>query len=151
MAIVDDIKNRLKEAMKAKNETELTVLRGLVSGFTNELVATGKTPQDEVTDEIVMTIIKRQAKQRKDSISQFEKGGRDDLAESEKVELKILEEYLPELMSKEDIQKVAEAKKEELGVDDKAKMGILIGAIMKELGDKADGGDVKDVVSSLFD
>lgn len=151
MAIVDDIKNRLKEAMKAKNEAELTVLRGLISGFTNELVATGKTPQDEVTDDIVMTVIKRQAKQRKDSISQFEKGGRTDLAESEKAELKILEEYLPTLMSKEEILKVAEAKKAKLGVDDKAKMGILMGAIMKELGDKADGNDVKDVVSRLFE
>lgn len=151
MAIVDDIKNRLKEAMKAKNETELTVVRGLLSGFTNELVATGKTPQDEVTDDIVMTIIKRQAKQRKDSISQFEKGGRDDLVEAEKVELKILEEYLPTLMSKEEIQKVAQVKKAELGIDDKAKMGILMGAIMKELGEKADGGDVKDVVMGLFE
>lgn len=150
MAIVDDIKNRLKEAMKAKNEQEMTVLRGLISGFTNELVAQGKTPQDEVTDEIVMTIIKRQAKQRKDSIEQFEKGGRADLAESEKEELAILEAYLPELMSKEEIQKVAEAKKAELGVEDKSKMGILMGAIMKELNGKADGGDVKEVVESLF-
>lgn len=150
MAIVDDIKNRLKEAMKAKNSTEMTVLRGLLSGFTNELVAQGKTPQDEVTDEIAMTIIKRQTKQRKDSIEQFEKGGRSDLAESEKLELAILEAYLPALMSKEEIKKVAESKKAELGVDDKSKMGILMGAIMKELAGQADGNDVKEVVESLF-
>lgn len=148
--IIQKIKEELKESMKAKDGNKSTVLRGLMSGFTNELVASGKTPQDEVTDEIAMTIIKRQVKQRKDAIDQFEKGGRADLADNEKAELKILETYMPTMMSKEDIKKVAEAKKTEMGVDDKAKMGMLMGAIMKELGGKADGGDVKEVVESLF-
>lgn len=150
MALVDDIKNELKEAMKAKDQSKLTVLRGLISGFTNELVASGKTPQDEVSDEIVMTVIKRQAKQRKDSIEQFEKGGREDLAENEKTELAILEAYLPTLMSKDEIKSIAEAKKAELGIDDKAKIGMLMGSLMKDLKDKADGNDVKEVVENLF-
>ncbi|MCB9805626.1 GatB/YqeY domain-containing protein [Candidatus Nomurabacteria bacterium] len=150
MALVDQIKSELKEAMKAKEEVKLGVLRGFISAFTNELVATGKTPQDEVTDEIVMTIIKRQSKQRKDSIEQFKKGGREDLAEKEEAELKIIESYLPQMMSKDEILKIAEAKKTEMCIDDKAKMGMLMGALMKDLKDKADGGDVKEVVEGLF-
>lgn len=150
MALIDDIKNELKESMKAKDSVKTMVLRGLISGFTNELVASGKTPQDTVTDEMAMTVITRQSKQRKDSIEQFEKGGRDDLAEKEKVELAMLQVYLPELMSRDEIQKIAEAKKAELGIDDKAKMGILMGSLMKDLKGKADGGDVKSIAEGLF-
>jgi len=149
--IHEQIKEAVKAAMKEKNEVVLTTLRGLMSAFTNELVAQKKRPDDEVTDEIAMTVIKRAAKQRKDSIEQFEKGGRPELAENEKKELTILEEYLPQMINKDEIRKIAESKKAELGVDDKSKMGMLMGAVMKELKDKADGGDVKEVVNSLFE
>jgi len=81
---------------------------------------------------------------------QYESAGRNDLAEPEKLELAILESYLPSLMTKEQILPIAEAKKAELGITDKAKMGMLVGAVMKELSGKADGGDVKVVVESLF-
>ena len=81
---------------------------------------------------------------------QYEAANRPELAEPEKEELVVLESYLPQMMSEEEIRPVAEAKKAELGVDDKAKMGILVGAVMKELKGKADGGDVKKVVESLF-
>jgi uncharacterized protein YqeY len=126
------------------------VLRGIISNFTNELVATGKTPQDPVTDELAMTVIKRAAKQRKDAIEQFTAGGRADLAENEQAELEIVNAFLPTLMSREEITAIAEAKKAELGVTDKAGAGKLVGALMRDLNGKADGGDVKAVVDSLF-
>jgi len=150
MALHEDIKASLKEAMKAKDTVRLQVVRSLLTAFMNEMVANGKTPQDLLEDEEILAVIKRSAKQRKESITQYEAAGRPELAEPEKAELTILEEYLPQLMSQDDIRPVAETKKAELGVDDKAKMGILIGAVMKELGGKADGGDVKAVVESLF-
>lgn len=150
MTLIKNIKDELKEAMRTKDTNRLTVLRGLITGFTNELVASGKTPQDEVTDEIATTIIKRQVKQRKDSIEQFTKGGREDLVEKEEIELSILETYLPAMMTQDAIRPIAEAKKAEMGVTDKSKMGILMGAIMKETAGKADGNDVKVVVESLF-
>lgn len=150
MTLITQIKEEIKDAMRAKDTNKLTVLRGLVTGFTNELVATGKTPQDEVTDEIAMTIIKRQVKQRKDAMEQFEKGGRADLVEKEQDELKVLEVYLPQTMSQDEIRKIAEAKKAELNITDKSQMGMFIGTLMKELKDKADGADVKAVVESLF-
>jgi uncharacterized protein YqeY len=136
--------------MKAKDAVRLRTVRSILTAFTNELVATGKTPQDMIADDAGLAVIKRLAKQRKDSITQYEAASRNDLAEPEKEELVVLEGYLPTLMTQEQIRPIAEAKKAELGVTDKAKMGILVGAIMKELGGKADGGDVKVVVESLF-
>jgi len=133
-----------------KIKEELEVLRGVLAAFTNELVATGKTPQDVIDDDSALSVIKRLAKQRKDSIEQFEKGERKDLADKEREELTYLEKFLPEVMPKEEIQKIAERKKGELDIEDKAKMGILMGAVMKELKGKADGSDVKEVVEGLF-
>jgi uncharacterized protein YqeY len=150
MSLHKDIHAQIKTAMIAKDTVRLTVLRGLVSAFTNELVAKGKKPQDELADKDAITVIKRAVKQRKDSIDQFTKGGRSDLVTNEEAELKILETFLPQSMSKDDIKKIAEAKKIELGITDKAGMGKFMGAVMKELKGQADGNDVKEVVESLF-
>jgi uncharacterized protein YqeY len=153
MSLQATIKSEIVSAMKAKDQVKLTVMRGLSAAFMNEAVATGGTPQTELSDDVALNVIKRTVKQRKDSIDQFIKGGREDLADNEKAELAILESFLPATMSKEDIKKVAEAKKAELGVADKAGMGKLIGAVsktIKESGGNADGADVKEVVESLF-
>jgi len=146
----DNIKSQLKGAMVAKDTVRLTVLRGLLSAFTNELVATKRKPSDALTDEEAVAVIRRAVKQRKDSIEQFENGGRQDLADDEKAELAILDTFLPQLMSKDEIRKVVEAKKAELGATDKSKMGIFMGAVMKDLKGKADGADVKEVIENLF-
>ncbi len=150
MSIQQDLKTKLKEAMIAKDAVKLTVIRGIMSAMTNELVATGRTPQSELTDEEVLALIRKAVKQRKDAIEQFTAGGRADLAESEQAELEILSTYLPQMMAREEILTLAQAKKAELGIDDKAKVGVLTGALMKDLKGKADGGDVKEVVESLF-
>ena len=150
MSLHEQIKGEIKEAMKAKDAVRLSVVRGMVAAFTNELVATSKAPDAILEDEGVLKVIKRLSNQRKDSIEQFVAGGRPELADSEKAELAILEKYLPKLMSREEIGFIARAKKAELGVTDKAKAGQLTGAIMKELAGKADGKDVKEVVEELF-
>ena len=95
MGIQKDIAGQIKEAMKAKEAVRLSVIRGLTAAFVNELVAKGRKPDGELTDEEALAIIKRGVKQRKDSIEQFTKGGRSDLADAEATELKILEAYLP--------------------------------------------------------
>ena len=150
MSIYTDLRTTLKEAMKAKDEVRLRTVRGIMTACTNELVATGKTPQDELDDAGVLTVIKRLAKQRKESIVQYEAAGRQDLADPEKAELAILENYLPTLMSQEAIRPIAEAVKAELGITDKSKLGQLVGSVMKKLAGQADGADVKAVVESLF-
>lgn len=148
--IYDQIKSELKDAMRAKDSVKLTTLRGLLAAFTNELVAQKKKPDEQVDDEMALAVIRRGVKQRKDAIEQFTKGGRPELADNEKAECAILDAYLPQMMSRDEIKKVAEAKKMELGVTDKSGIGKLTGAIMKELKGKADGADVKEVVDELF-
>ncbi len=150
MSLHQAIKSELVTAMKAKDAVKLRTVRSMLTTFTNELVSTGKTPQDWLEDSEVLAVIKRLAKQRKESITQFEANARPELAVPEKEELVVLESYLPQMMSIEEITPIAEAKKAELGIDDKSKMGMLVGAVMKELAGKADGGDVKTVVESLF-
>jgi len=150
MSTHTDLRVTLKEAMKAKDEVRLRTVRGIMTACTNELVATGRTPQDELKDEEVITVIKRLAKQRKESIVQYEAAGRPELAVPEKEELVVLEAYLPTLMTQDQIRPIAEAVKAEMGVEDKSKLGQLVGAVMKKLQGQADGGDVKAVVESLF-
>ena len=150
MTLHQSIKGGIKEAMLKKDSVRLGVLRGLTAAFTNELVAKSRMPSDELTDEEALAVIKRAVKQRKDSIDQFMKGGREDLAKDEKAELAVLETFLPATMSKDEIRKVAEAKKAELGIADASKLGQFIGTVMKELKGKAAGADVKEVVESLF-
>jgi uncharacterized protein YqeY len=151
MAMLQEtIREELKEAMRAKDEVKLRTVRGMITAFTNELVATNRKPQDVLNDEEVLTVIRRLAKQRKESITQFRAGGREDLAEGEVAELSVLESYLPQMMAKDDIRKIVEAKKEELGITDKAKLGQFVGMLMKDLKGKADGADVKEIAESLF-
>ncbi len=146
----EEIKNNIKEAMKARDTVTLEVMRGLSTAFTNELVATGRTPQDMLTDEQALAVITRLAKQRKDSIDQFTKGGRMDLVAEESAQLAVLEKYLPKLMDKSEVESIARAKKDELGMTDATKKGMLMSALMKDLKGKADGMVVKEVVDQLF-
>ncbi len=146
----EQIKNSIKEAMMAKDAIRLETLRAMLSGFTNELVGKGKKPNEMLADQEALEVIARLAKQRRDSIEQFKKGGREDLVKVEEAQLAILETYLPKLMDKSEIQKIAEAKKTELQITDATKKGLLMSAIMKDLKGKADGALVKEVVDALF-
>ncbi len=148
MTIHENIKKDIVEAMRAKDAIRLETLRGLTSLFSYELIAK-KSTDAFIDDESALTLIKRSVKQRKDSIEQFEKGGRADLATKEKSELEILLKFLPEVMSKEDIKKIAEEKIAKEGKPDSKKLGAFIGSLMKELKGKADGADVKEVVEGL--
>lgn len=146
----EEIKGGIKEAMMAKDALKLKAFRAMSAAFTNELVAKNKKPQDMLTDEEAVAVITRLAKQRKDSIEQFKKGNREDLVKEEQAELTILETYLPKMMSRTEVEKIARAKKEELRATDATKKGLLMSALMKELKGKADGAQVKEVVDSLF-
>ena len=126
MSLHDELRESLKTAMKAKDAVTLTTIRSIMTACTNELVATGKTPQDQLDDAGILAVIKRLAKQRKESIVQYEAANRPELAEPEKLELAVLEAYLPTLMTQEELRPIAEAKKAELGITDKNKLGILV-------------------------
>lgn len=140
----------LTEAMKSRDAIRLAVIRDLKSSFVNELVTLGKKPDELLDDENALRVIKRKANQRKDSIEQFEKGGRVELADKERAELEILESYLPAQIPDEKIREIVEQKKTELSLTEKKDMGKLMGAVMKEVGSGADGGRVKAVIEEGF-
>lgn len=150
MTIQATVKEEIKNAMRAKDQVRLLVLRGMSAAFTNELVAQRKTPQEELDDASALNVIKRLSKQRKDSIEQFTKGGRTDLADHEQEELLIIETFLPKMLTRDEIRPVAEAKIKELGVTDKSGIGKLTGAVMKALGSNVDGSDVRAVLEELL-
>ncbi|MEK7539108.1 MAG: GatB/YqeY domain-containing protein [Patescibacteria group bacterium] len=146
----EQIKSGIKEAMLAKDALRLKAFRAMSAAFTNELVAKNRKPQETLKDEEAIAVIGKLAKQRKDSIDQFKKGGREDLVEEEKAELSILETYLPKMMNKNEVEKIARIKKEELSINDATKKGILMSALMKDLKGKADGALVREIVDALF-
>ncbi|MFA4975116.1 MAG: GatB/YqeY domain-containing protein [Candidatus Paceibacterota bacterium] len=146
----EQIKNNIKDAMLAKNIVLLETLRSMIASFTNELISKSRKPNEFLSNEEVIAVITRLAKQRKDSIEQYSKGNRQDLVDEESAQLVILETYLPKLMEKSEIEKIAKDKKEELGINDGIKKGMLMQALMKELKGKADGAVVKEVVDNLF-
>lgn len=149
MTLQQSIKDGIKDAMKNKDSVRLDVLRGLSTAFMNYSVANGGTPQTELTDEQVLGVISKEAKKRKDSIEQFQNANRPELAEKESAELVVLQEFLPQMMSIDEIKPIAQAKINEMGAD-KTKSGIIVGTLMKELKGKADGTDVKSVVDALL-
>ncbi len=135
--------------MKAKDTIKLSVVRGLLSSFTNEAVTKGKKPDEMLSDEETLAVLKRAANQRKDAAGQYRAGGREDLAESEDAELAIIQTYLPAQMPTEEVRKIVADKIAELGAD-KSKIGQLIGAIMKATNGQADGTEVKQIVEEML-
>lgn len=144
----ESIKEQIIDAMRAHDTIKLETLRGLISLFSYELIAK-KSSANFVDDATALALIKRNVNQHKDSIEQFEKGGRKDLVKKEKAELTILEKFLPEMMSKADIKKIVQEKIKKDGMPDAKKIGQFMGMLMKELKDKADGSDVKEIVELL--
>lgn len=150
MTLHETLRTSLKDAMKAKDSVRLGVIRNILASITNELVASKRTPQDILPDNETLQVIKRLSKQRQESIVQYEAAGRTEQAAAEAAELEILQTYLPNTMSVEEIIPLAAAKQQELGLADKSQAGRLVGAVMQELAGKADGADVKLAVDELF-
>lgn len=150
MSIHETLKKSIPDAMRAHDAVRLQTIRSLITMMTNEAVATKRKPDEFLTDDEALAVVKRAANQRKDSIEQFVAGGRSELAEPEKLELAIIETYLPAMMSSEEIEVIAKAKMTEMGIVSKAEAGKFTGMLMKEMRGKADGGDVKAVVDRLL-
>ena len=150
MAIHEQLKKEIPDAMRAKDAVKLQTLRSLVTAMTNEVVNKKRKPDEFLADDEALAVLKRAANQRKDSIEQFEAAGRTELAEPEKLELAIIQSYLPAQMSEEEVKAAVTAKAAELGVSVKADANKLIGALMRDLKGKADGTLVKQVVDNLL-
>lgn len=142
MSLKEQIKNDLKNSMKSGNNNVRNVLRMLFSDVKNIEINEKK----EVNDEKIIEIIKKNIKSRKDSIEQYTKGDREDLANQEKAEIAILEKYMPEQMSEEEIKKIIVNIIEKSGASSASDFGRIMGIVMKEIGNKADGNIVSKIV-----
>jgi len=140
--MLDKIKNDLKTAMKSRNKERLNPLRNLVSKIKMKEIEKGEALSD---DECLKVCISA-AKQVKESITQFEKGGRTDLSENEKKELKVIEEYLPEQLSEDEIIKIINEVIKQTNASSPSDMGKVMGSTMSRLGGQADGKIVQKLV-----
>jgi len=127
----------LKAAMREKNAVKLGVLRMLKAAMTNAAIEKGA--QGQLSDADATQAIRKQVKQRQDSIESFEKGGRAELAAKEKDELSILQSYLPQGMSADEISKVVRETIAEVGASSKAQMGAVMKALQAKVAGRADG------------
>ena len=150
MTLHETIKAGIPDALRARDEVRLRTLRSLATMMTNEVVAKKRKPDEFLTDDEALAVVKRASNQRKDSIEQFEAAGRHELAIPEKEELAVIESFLPEQMSAEEIESVVRAKMLEMGITEKKDAGRFTGAVMQELKGKADGAAVKAVIDSLL-
>lgn len=146
MALKDRIMADLKEAMKNKEQERLRVLRSLKANLLEREISERKDGEASLSDEQTIEVLMKAAKQRKESIEQFSEGGREDLVASEKAELEIINSYLPEMLSEEEVRDVARDKIAQLGAENMADMGKVMGAMMQELKGKAEGSLVSKVV-----
>src|ERR1700752_4060449 len=125
MTLQHRVDSDLKEAMRAKDAAKLGVLRMLKSALKYAAIAKSRA-EAELSDGEAVQVIRKQAKQRQDSIESFEKGGRAELADKEKEELTILQSYLPQSMTAEEIAKVVREKIGQIGSTSKAQMGAIM-------------------------
>ncbi|MEY2439509.1 MAG: uncharacterized protein QOI34_894 [Verrucomicrobiota bacterium] len=138
MTLNERVDSDLKEAMRAKDTTKLSVLRMLKSALRYSAIE--KSGADsELNEAEAIQIIRKQVKQRNDSIESFEKGGRPELVEKEKAELSILNTYLPQGMSADELSKIVRETITEIGATSKAQMGVVMKAVQAKVAGRADG------------
>ena len=138
MTLPERVDSDLKEAMRAKEATKLSVLRMLKSALRYAAIAKSGR-EAELSDAEAAQVIRKQAKQRQDSIESFEKGGRAELADKEKEELAILNAYLPQAMSPDELAKIVRETIAEIGATSKAQMGAVMKALQAKAAGRADG------------
>ncbi len=146
MSLQKRIDEDLKAAMRAKDAARLGVLRLLKAALKNAAIE--KVGADgELDDTDAIAVVRKQVKQRQDSIESFEKGGRAELAEKEKAEITVLNQYLPQAMSAAELQKIVTDTISEVGATSRTQMGAVMKALQPKIGGRADGKTLSQEVS----
>lgn len=146
MSIIDQINSDLKNAMKSGQKELVTTLRSLKSAVRYAEIDAG----GELNDEAMIGVLSKQAKQRRDSIAEFEKAGRSDLVAQEMAELQVIETYLPAQLSEEEIRAKVQAVIAQLNVTDAKGMGQVMKQVMADLKGQVDGKTVNQIVRQLL-
>lgn len=155
MPLRDQIQADLAEAMRARDETRKSVLRMLVAAIKNAEIppegeTTGEGGARQLDDAEVINVIQKQLKQRRDSIEQYRKAGRDDLADREAAEADVLTSYLPKQATREEIEEAARKVIAETGASGPRDMGKVMPVLTKQLAGRADGRTINEVVRQLL-
>ena len=146
MSLLSRLNDDMKTAMKAKDKESLQVIRMIKSSIQNEQIKEGH----DLTEEEELTVLSREMKQRRDSLHEFEEAGRDDLAEKVKSEIVIVEKYMPEQLSDEEIRQLVQEAITQTGASSMKEFGKVMGAIMPKVKGKADGNQVNAIVKELL-
>ena len=147
MGLKDQIQQDIKQAMKDKDKVKLSTLRLLMSEIKNKEIDAG----GELEEGDILSIIQKAAKQRKESIEQYKKGGRDELAAKEKRELEILSAYLPKQLSQEELESIIKEAIEKCGATSPKEMGKVMKEVMPAVKGRADGKEVNALVRKLLE
>ena len=148
MNLKKQIGEDIKSAMKAKDKVRLETVRSIKKVIIEKEVELRVKGKDSLTSEDEIQVLVQQAKQRKDAIAQYLKAGREDLANQEKAELAIIETYLPEQISDEELEKIVTDIINKLGATTAKDFGKVMGSAMKELKGKADGKKIQELVKA---
>jgi uncharacterized protein YqeY len=146
LSLKDQLSEDLKDAMRQKDDVRKTTIRAAMTAIKNAEVE-GRKPLD---DQGVMAVLAKEAKQRRDSIEAFEEADRQDLVDTESAELKVLEAYLPETMSRDDITAAAKEVIAEVGAIGAGDKGKVMKALMPKLAGRADGREINEIVTELL-
>lgn len=146
MSLIEKIDEDIKKALKAGEKETLAALRGLKSDIKYRQIDKGET----LTDEDVIAVINSARKKRRDSIEQFEKGGRDDLVKKERHELAVIEKYLPEQLDETKLTEIIKKAIEETGADSPSKIGLVMKAVMPVVKGQADGKMINQIAMRLL-
>ena len=136
----------MKAAMKAKEKETLQVIRMIKSSIQNEQIKVGH----DLTEDEELTVLSREMKQRRDSLQEFEQAGRDDLADKVKGEIVIVEKYMPEQLSDDEIRQLVQDAIAQTGASSVKEFGKVMGVIMPKVKGKADGNQVNAIVKELL-
>jgi uncharacterized protein len=143
LSLLERLNKDMIQAMKNKEKDKLTTIRMMKSSLQNEAIKLGK---QELSAEEELTVLSRESKQRKDSLQEFEKAGRLDLVEKLRIELALVEQYMPEQLSEAELADIIKQSIAETGAASKADMGRVMAAIMPKVKGKADGSLVNKLV-----
>ena len=146
MSLTDTLRKDMFKAIKDGAKDESEILKMALASIKNAQIESEK----ELTDKDIQKILRSEVKKIKDSIEQFKKMQRDDLVTREVLQLEVLQSYLPQPMSEDEVRKVVEAKVKELNAESMRDMGKVMGVVMKELEGKADGNTVKNIVQDVL-
>ncbi|AST92624.1 GatB/YqeY domain-containing protein [Sutcliffiella cohnii] len=142
MSLLERLNSDMKQAMRDKDKEKLSVIRMVKSTLQNEAIKLGK----DLSEDEELTVLSRELKQRKDSLQEFDKAGREDLVHKLQAEIKIVEHYMPEQLSEEEITAIVKQTIADVNASSKAEMGKVMGALMPKVKGKADGSLVNRIV-----